>query len=1243
MKTFAARLLPVLAFLSFLVPAKVYAEPPPTVAETSDYKATSRHADVVDFCQKLAKESPLVRLGDLGTTSEGRKLPLVIVADPPVSTPDDARRGGKLVVFAMGNIHAGEVDGKEALLMLARDLATAKDRPLLKDLVLVFAPIFNADGNERFGKHRPYQNGPDEVGIRQNAQGFDLNRDFVKLESPEVRALVRCFNQWDPAVFVDCHTTNGSYHRYTITYEGGRVPAGDPKLNAYVRDEMLPDVTKRLEKASGYKSYFYGNFSPDRSRWETELPIPRFGTHYASLRGRVGILCESYVYAPFKDRVLASRDFVRSVFEFAADNKAKLGTLLKEARDPAKADAKVALRYRPAPVGRPHALLGFVEELKDGRRVKTDQPKEYEVQYFGDTETTLAVSRPYGYLFPASLSNAVQLLQRHGIQVEELREDIELNVEAYTVEKVTKAGAFQKHPLVTVEVAPRKETRRIEAGTILVRMNQPQGRLAAYLLEPQALDGLTTWNAFDAVLQEGKDFPVLRLPAATPITSGAVRPLAEDRASGKRITIDMFLGSGRPPNFNGSPISITAWLPDGEHFLQQKEGKLYKVHALTGRCQPFYDPARLAEALAKLPGLDAKAAVGLARGFFLHMNPQKTGSLFVHDSDLYYCTLDGTRALRLTKSPGFKEEVSFSPDGEQVAFVRQNNLFVVDLATQTERALTSDGSDVIFNGRADWVYYEEIFDRARRAYWWSPDSKQIAFIRYDDRPVKKFTVLDMIPAYQVVEQTPYPKAGSPNPLVKVGIVSATGGDVRWADLNGYPETSILVSRAGWTPDSGRVYFFVMDRNQTWLDVCTVSPQGGSPTKLFRDSTKAWVDEPGPLTFLKDGSFLFNSARTGWNHIYLYGPDGKLRNPVTSGEWEVTSGAFEKQAPEAVDEEGGWVYFRGKRDCPIASNLYRARLDGSAVERLTDAPGDHRPTVGPGGKLFVDTWSSHTTPSKVALRKGDGALARMLDTNPVYVREEYRTGKYEMVKIKAPDGYEIDASILRPVEFDPAKRYPVWVEVYGGPHLPTMRDSWAGGRTFDEALANQGYIIFHCDPRSASGKGSVYTWACYRQLGVQELMDIECAVRWLTDNHSWADATRVGISGGSYGGYMTAFALTHSKLFAAGVSSFPVTDWHNYDSIYTERYMLTPKENPDGYEKTSVVKAAANLHGKLLLLHGLMDDNVHVQNTVQLMNALQNANKDFEVMFYAHARHGIGSLHYRRLSVEFMQRALKPGT
>jgi dipeptidyl-peptidase 4 len=1221
---------------SLLAQTQILAQPR-TAAEISDFKETTRHADVLAFCTQLAKQSPRVRLADMGTTYEGRKLPLVIIAEPPVTSPEEAHRDQRLVIFAMGNIHAGEVDGKEALLMLARELAFEPSPALLKDLILVFAPNFNADGGERLGKHRPEQAGPMRVGTRANAQGFDLNRDFIKLESPEVRALVRFLNRWNPAVLIDCHTTNGSYHRYTMTYEGSRCPAGDRRIIEYTRDRLLPDVSRRLKKSTGIESFFYGNFSHDRSRWETVPPTPRYSIHYAGLRHCIGILSESYSYAPYRDRILGSKAFVRCICEHVAANRKQIRTLLNDARQAASQPGRhkrIALRQKPAPVGRPVNILGFVEESKDGRHIPTVTPRSYEVLYMGGAETTLSVRLPYAYLLPPSFKAVVANLQRHGIAVDELREDIDLDVEFCRVNRIERAAAFQKHQPVTLEVSWGKRAARVKSGTIMIRTAQPLGNLAAYLLEPQSADGLVTWNFFDSSLGQGKEFPVWRLVEAVPITFGRVRPLAEDRKWNRPITFEALHGSERRLSFHGNPVSSLTWLDDGLHFLQVKEGRLLEVEARTGRSRPLFDPDKLAAGLASLPAIGPDAARSLAQTPGLHMNAQRTAAIFQHENDLYYCKLDGSGAARLTHSPASEELVSFSPDGRFVAFVRGNNLFVVDIPTRTERALTTDGNDLVSNGRADWVYFEEIFHRKWKAYWWAPDSSRIAFFRYDDAPVHRFPLVDPLEVRPVPEITPYPKAGAPNPRVRIGIVTVGGGAPQWVDLGNYSENSSLLVRAGWLPDSRKVYFYIQDRAQTWLDFCTASARGGQPRRLFRETTRAWVEDPGPPTFLGDGSFLWSSERSGWKHIYHYNSAGKLIRPITSGEWEA-------RTLHHVDEASGWVYVSGTRDSHIAVNLYRVKLDGSRLERLTGQPGDHRVGIGPKADLFIDWWSNHETPTQVRLYAMNKSLVRTLDTNPVYEVEEYRRGRHELMTIVTADGFPLQASLLKPPDFDERKRYPVWFMTYGGPHAPTIRDSWADGRLRDEMLAQMGYLVFRCDPRSASGRGACSTWTAYRQLGVQELHDIETAIRWLT-KHTYVDARRIGMSGHSYGGFMTAFALTHSKLFAAGIAGAPVTDWHNYDSIYTERYMNTPQENPKGYKETSVVAAAGNLHGKLLIVHGLMDDNVHAQNTFQLMTALQQADKDFAVMFYPRNRHGVSGRHFERLAVEFMKQALHPG-
>lgn len=1221
--------------LSFLVVAVLLAATDPlqaqelrTVAERSDYKSTSRHSEVVEFCEALAKKSPLVRLGELGTSGEGRKLPLVVIADPPVNTPEEATKSGKLVVFAMGNIHAGEVDGKEALLALARDLAVAEDKSLLKVLVVVFAPIFNADGNDKIAPtNRTAQNGPSEVGVRANAAGLDLNRDFVKLESPEVRALVRFFRKWDPAVFIDCHTTNGSRHRYTMTYDGPRHPNAGEERISLVRDKLLPEVGRHIEQATGFKSFFYGNFNRDRTQWTPYEATPRYGIQYVALRQRLGILAESYSYAPYKDRVRASYEFVRGWLDAAAKHKDEIRKLMKAEPDP-----RLALRTQNVPLGEPRNVLGFEEIEKEGRRVATDKPKDYSLRYVGGVESTLAVTRPFAYVFPASYSAVVENLQRHGVAVDELREDIDLPVEVYRISKVTRAErAYQNHRTVQVEAAARSETRRVPAGTILVRTAQPLGTLAALLLEPQAEDGLTTWNFFDASLKEGTDFPVMRLPAEVPMTFGAIRPLAEDRVLNKRITADMVYGGlGRPPNFSGNPVSVQAWVDD-EHFLQNRGGKLMRVEARSGKSLPFHDPAKLAASLKAQPAFNEKTAATISQRTGWNMDPQRIGALIEHEGNTYFAYFDGRPAVKLPKSTGNRELMTFSPDSKWIAFHRNANLYVIDLETQTEKALTTDGGGEILNGKADWVYEEEVFDRRGKPFWWSPDSKAIAFMRFDDTPVPKFTIVNQIPTRLKVERESYPKAGDPNPLVKLGVVAVAGGEPRFIDLNGYDPADTLIVRAGWLPDSQSVYLYLMNRVQTWLDVCTAGAAGSPMKKLFRDTTPAWVDEPGEPTFLKDGSFLFASARTGWRHLYHYDVAGKLIRPITEGDWEA-------RKLHAVDEAGGWVYLSGTRDSHIAQNLYRVRLDGTRLERLTGLSGSHIVSLSPKAQLFVDTYSSMTTPTRLELRAADGGLLRVLDTNPIYSREEYRLAKTDQVQIKMPDGFLLEGTVTRPLDFDESKKHPVWFKTYAGPHAPTVSDSWAGGRLDDQALASLDIVVFRTDPRSASGKGACSVWTAYKQLGVGELKDIEAAIDWLCAQPG-IDAKRVGMSGHSYGGFMTAFALTHSKKFAAGIAGAPVTDWRLYDTIYTERYMHLPNENKAGYDATSVVKAAKNLHGRLLLLHGMMDDNVHVQNTVQFINELQRANKDFEIMVYPTARHGIGGRHYQRQILSFICRSL----
>lgn len=486
-----------------------------TVAEKSDFKATSRHTEVMDLCKKIEGASKgVVKLTTMGTSTEGRAIPLMIVSDPPVATPEAARKSGKLVAFVIGDIHAGEVDGKEGLLMLVREIATTPDHPLRKDLILLAAPIYNADGNERMAKtNRPGQVGPDEMGVRANGQGLDLNRDFVKLEAPETRAFVDVLNAWDPHLFIDLHTTNGSHHRYVITYQGPKNPAGNPGVLAYCRDVLMPEAGKLLEAKTGFKSFFYGNFDKDHTLWTTYGATPRFGTTYVGLRGRLSVLSESYSYASYKDRVIASEEFARALLAYASGHKAEVNDRLERAKSGVGPGDDVPIRSEARVAKDKVTVLGYVEEARGGRSVATKEPKDYLVGFEQDFVPTLTVKAPRAYLVPAKYEKAIATLKRHGFRVEILPEPREFAVEAETIEAIDRAPRpFEGHRTIDLKTATTQSAKRtMPAGTAVVPVAGPLANLAVYLLEARSDDGLATWNFFDDGLEVGKEFPVLRV------------------------------------------------------------------------------------------------------------------------------------------------------------------------------------------------------------------------------------------------------------------------------------------------------------------------------------------------------------------------------------------------------------------------------------------------------------------------------------------------------------------------------------------------------------------------------------------------------------------------------------------------------------------------------------------------------------------------------------------------------------
>lgn len=711
-------------------------------------------------------------------------------------------------------------------------------------------------------------------------------------------------------------------------------------------------------------------------------------------------------------------------------------------------------------------------------------------------------------------------------------------------------------------------------------------------------------------------------------------------AQTRLLTIDDLYDPAAKIDFSGSPPSGIAWVSDTQYVWPRPGSQgvdWVRVDAATGDAEPLFDAERMRKAFEALPGVHANDAARVPHARNLTMNGDRTAALVALGNDLYYYPFDSDRAFRLTSDPEIEEEFSFSPDGRLVAYVKQNDLHVVSVEERgQEMRLTTSGSDQVLNGKLDWVYQEEVYGRGNfKAYWWSPDSTHLAFLQIDDRPVPEFTVVDHIPQHLEVERWDYPKAGDPNPGTALGIVPAIGGQVRWVDLSGYAADFLIVA-VGWTPDGMKVFYEVQDREQTWLDLNLVGLDGQNPETLFRETTRAWVEPIGPPIWLKDGSFLWLSDRSGRRHLYRYGPDRRAV-PVTTGEWDIRS--F-----HGVDEAGGWIYFSATERSPIGGDVYRVRLDGSGLTRLSTQPGTHRAQFNPGLTRYIDTWSDLTTPPQVRVHQSDGREVRVIHRGEVPLGQ-FALSKPELLQVTTRDGFVMEAMLIRPVNFDPSRKYPVMQFTYGGPGAPSVRNAWLGTTyMYYQLLAQRGIAVWVCDNRLASGKGAQSQWPSYKNLGELELRDVEDGLAYLK-KQPWVDAGRIGIDGWSFGGFMVTYAMTHSTSFAMGIAGGSVTDWRLYDSIYTERYMLMPQNNPEGYRKSSVLAAAAQMHGVPLLIHGVMDENVHAQNTMKLAYELQKAGKPFRLMLYEKSRHGVTDPqlveHMRQMMLDFTLEMLQP--
>ncbi|HOL71210.1 MAG TPA: S9 family peptidase [Bryobacteraceae bacterium] len=699
-------------------------------------------------------------------------------------------------------------------------------------------------------------------------------------------------------------------------------------------------------------------------------------------------------------------------------------------------------------------------------------------------------------------------------------------------------------------------------------------------------------------------------------------------AAGKKPVTLEALSSQPAPSTPGAPI----WAPDGMSFVYTEGGKLW-----------LYDvPSRSKTELVSTSVFEAAATKGTpperfefqnrrVREQFVQWSPDGR-ELLIASGDLFLYRIAARGWTKLTATPEPERDAKLSPDGKLVSFRRGHDLYVLDLATRKETRLTTDGSDTILNGELDWVYPEEL--ELGTAHWWSPDSKSIAYLQFDVSREPLYPHADLARPRALLEPQRYPRAGDPNADVRLGVVPAAGGRTRWMDLGETRDK--LRARVYWLPDAQGIMVIQLNRVQTELEVVIADPKTGKSRVILRESDKDWVNLRGDPVFLKAGhEFLWQSERDGFNHLYRYSIEGKLLGRLTQGNWEVVQVA-------GVDEAAGQVYYVSSEAGPLEMQFYRVGLSGGTRTRLSKEAGTHVINMSPACQYYVDIFSNLTTPPRHTLHTKDGAEWAVLREPDRRQLEEHDILPSEIVEVKAADGTLLYARMIKPAGFDPAKKYPVIVNVYGGPGVQSVRNSWPGGVSLNQVFAHRGYVVWELDNRGTFGRGHKFEAAVSRNLGSLEVEDQKEGIRHLL-SLGFADPKRIGIRGWSYGGYMTIRALLLAPdVFACGVAGAPVTDWHNYDTIYTERYMGLPSENPEGYRRSSNVLAAGKLKGRLLIAHNLEDDNVLFQNAVQMVDALQRAGKQFELMIYPNKSHGLvsGRSHFDELTLSFFERCLK---
>lgn len=657
-----------------------------------------------------------------------------------------------------------------------------------------------------------------------------------------------------------------------------------------------------------------------------------------------------------------------------------------------------------------------------------------------------------------------------------------------------------------------------------------------------------------------------------------------------------------PSVFSQNLPTITKWLDDNNYIESKVENmstKLYKVNALTGQSTPYTETAN---ELLLPDSLRASSWGKSAENKYLI---KRNNDLFIYDGRLNQITADANEE----KVP------TFSPDGKSIAYVKGGNLWIASLSNNLHRQLTYDGNEDVYNGYASWVYFEEILGRASRyrAYWWSPDGKSIAYLHTDDNPVPRFPITRSEGVYIVLENEHYPKAGDPNPNVHMEIVNLSTGSITKVEEDASADQ--YTAWPFWTPDSKELIFQELNRDQTHLKFFAFNQETKKKRLLFEEKYPTWVEFHEQVWFTKDNSFYLIHPLDGWWNIYKYEQSKNQLNQITKLNWRVNEIVH-------LDETKNQILFTGTDENHTNFNtLYKMKLDGTGLKEISSNDGTHRINLSPNGSYFIDTWTNLQTPASMYISTTDGKKLRDLgqntNTNKIAgIKTEYFT-------VPSGDGFDLPVVWNLPADFEEGKKngklYPVVFNIYGGPDAGGIRNEYSDFS--NNELLNQGVIQLETDHRASGLFGKKGLDYMHRNLGKWEVHDYAKVAEYLK-KLPFIDSNRIAIQGGSYGGYMTALCLTKApNSFTHGISSAPVIDWQLYDNVYTERYMDTPADNPEGYKNGSVLSFTDNLKGKLLILHGSTDDNVHMQNTFQLIEKLQLTGKQFEMMVYPNVRHG----------------------